>query len=59
MLAPLYFFLYSIERFFTEFLRSDYNPVFLNFKMGQILAISLFIISFVVIVIKINQVRKI
>ncbi|MBM3243218.1 MAG: prolipoprotein diacylglyceryl transferase [Candidatus Omnitrophica bacterium] len=40
-----YLFLYSIKRFFIEFLRADNNPVFLNLTLFQLICIPLFILS--------------
>ena len=41
----LYIFLYSSWRFFIEFLRIDYQPMFLNLRLGQWVSLILIIFS--------------
>lgn len=41
----LYLIYYSLHRFFAEFLRSDYLPKFLFLKIGQLLAILVFVLT--------------
>ena len=46
----LYLILYSFERFFIEFLRVDFQPLFLGLKSSQIVSIILFAIGLILII---------
>ncbi len=51
----MYLLLYSLSRFFIEFLRGDSIPLFLGLGMGQITAILIFIASAVISIKKANK----
>lgn len=44
----LFLIFYSIFRFFIEFLRIDPQPVFLGFRLGQIMSLTLFIFALLI-----------
>lgn len=47
ILLTLYFSLYSLLRFFLEFIRIDYAPTFLNLRWPQIISLIIIFISFI------------
>lgn len=48
-----YFMLYSIGRFFNEFLRLDYSPYFLNLRWAQFVSVLIFLACLVILMVKI------
>jgi len=46
----VYLILYSLGRFFIEFLRVNPQPIFLDLRLAQIVAILMFIIGFVILI---------
>ncbi len=48
-----YFILYSIGRFFNEFLRIDYSPYFLGLRWAQFMSLLIILICLAIIIIKV------
>ncbi len=49
-LILVYFMLYSLQRFFSEFLRGDVPEVFLRLTLSQIISVAIFFMAFILFV---------